>query len=160
MGSSPTSAAPYRPRLQESLKHTAMKTGTKRRGPLGAWLLSLPLALGCPTALWLIAGIFGQEPVTLIVAGVALLVHLVAYLVTGLPIFLRCFRNASSSIWRPQVGVPVGALLGVLGMLFLGLLLRRSADPLENPALYLLGGGYGVVTAIAALIQRPNLQTI
>jgi hypothetical protein len=128
----------------------------KHRGAFKAWLCSLPLALGCPTVCWLVSGLLYWDPIPLIIAAVALVVHFFSYLVTGLPIFLRCFRNASSLIWTPRGLIPVGILLGMIAVQFVPLLVGNHVNPMSNPGSYLMGGAYGLMTAIAALRQRPT----
>lgn len=132
-----------------------MKKGTRHRGALDAWVNSLPLALGCPTICWLGHGVLTWDPLSLIFAGCAVVVHFFAYLVTGLPIFLACFRNAFSPIWTPRVLIPVGILLATIAVQFVPLLVGNPAAPAAELAIYLMGVGYGFVTAIAALRQRP-----
>lgn len=131
----------------------------KRKKADEAWVYSLPLALGCPTVCWLVAGLLYRDTIPLIIAAVALVVHFFAYVATGLPIFLACFRNVSSPIWTPRGLVPVGILLGMIAMQFVPLLVGNRVDPMADLVSCLMGGGYGFVTAIAALRQRPTLES-
>lgn len=88
----------------------------------------------------------------------ALVVHLLSYFVTGLPIFLCMFEKQDSLIWRLPAGLATGALLGAGVPLIIWLL---SGTPLDSdlPWQLLMCAGYGVVTAIAAYRQRPIHQT-
>lgn len=134
-----------------------------------AWLKSLPLALGLPAGIWiLIWGTTqwrGLEQTSrseingvAIILGVTILVHLLAYVVTGLPIFLCRYKEAHSPIWMPEIGVPLGAAVGAL-VVFLTLgIFYRTGTTLLQPIPYLIGAGYGTATAIAALLQRPTRE--
>jgi hypothetical protein len=137
-----------------------MKTGIQHRSPFEAWLATLPLALGLPAVVWLIIEwkLFQREwPWGLIIYGIMILVHLGAYMVAGLPIFLNFYGHANSPIWAPVIGISSGAVLGVCALFVVYVILGGySHSALLALNLYLIGAGYGTATAIAALRQRPT----
>jgi energy-converting hydrogenase Eha subunit A len=139
-----------------------MKTPPSIRSAVAAWAASLPLALTMPAMVWMVVWAVSGElirnfSVCLLVVAAALVVHLLSYLVTGLPIFLCKFKNPQSLIWKLQVAFPAGVLLGCA--VVLGFMLFQSGSVFETPEMYLVCGGYGLATAIAAWLQRPKLQT-
>lgn len=88
--------------------------------------------------------------------GIATAVHFVAYLVTGPPIFLSVFRDGDSRVWMPVVGIPLGGILGAL--MASALVIHFNGLKSHLPwGFVAIGAGYGVVTAIAALRQRPTI---
>lgn len=91
------------------------------------------------------------------ILGIAMLCHLAAYAMTGLPIFYRFHRKADSRVWKPSAGIPLGATLGAVMLCVLfGILGAGWESSFRQPTFYLMGAGYGVATAIAALRQRPQ----
>ena len=140
-----------------------MKT---KSGPFNAWLKTLPLALGLPVVVWIfIWGISqwrGLDQLDryefkghTIVLGITILVHFLAYVFTGLPIFLNRYKKANSPIWMPDIGIPLGAALGALVVFFMLGIFGRTGATLFQPIPYVIGAGYGTVTAIVAIMQRP-----
>lgn len=139
-----------------------MKTKVQHRRPFKAWLATLPLALGIPAIAWTIIEwkqLHSTGMWALVIFGIMMLVHLSAYLLTGLPIFLSLYRNANSPIWTPVIGIPLGAVLGLTAyfLTFAALGSLRQSVLLE-PYFYLVGAGYGMATAIAALRERPQSE--
>lgn len=142
---------------------------TKPGTSLKAWAASLPLALGIPIVVW---GLFwGYGEIRRVnqwswsefngeaaAFGIATLIHFLAYVVTGLPIFLCQYGQPHSRIWMPTVGIPLGAVLGVIAILSLFSPFDTGEPVLLQGSLYVLGGGYGTATAIAAVLQRPTLR--
>lgn len=136
-----------------------MKTKVMQLGPFKAWMATLPMALGVPSIVWLIVDRAHFGSGALMVIGIMMLVHFSAYLVTGLPIFLCLYRETNSPIWTPVIGVPVGALLGMIAyFLTFAFLSGYRQSVLLDPYFYVVGVGYGVATAIAALLHRPTRQ--
>lgn len=142
---------------------------TKPRTSFKAWAASLPLALGIPVVVW---GLFwGYDEIRSMnqwswsefngqaaILGIATLIHFLAYVVTGLPVFLCQYGQPHSRIWMPTVGIPLGAILGVITILSLFSAFDGGVRVLLQGGLYVLGGGYGTATAIAAVLQRPTLR--
>lgn len=134
-----------------------------------AWLKTLPVALGLPAVVWILFwGISqwrGLDELNryefkgaAIVLSITILVHFLAYAVTGLPIFLSCYTKAGSPIWMADIGIPFGAVLGALAVFFLLLIFYRTGTTWFQPISYLIGAGYGVATATGALLQRPTRE--
>ena len=127
-----------------------------------AWLNSALIALAVPLPVWFAFQYWGSplserfSPLFLAIVGVASLVHLLAYVIFGMPIFLRFYRNAESPIWKLHNSLALGFLLGIVAMLFTLLCLRYSAHTFSNPQVYLTGGAYGLVSALSAYLVRPN----
>lgn len=139
-----------------------MKTPLHIRPALVAWASSLPLALTVPAVVWVVCGAATGELISnfgyfLMMVAIALAVHLLSYLMAGLPIFLIKFKKPQSHIWKLPVALPVGVLLGCT--VVLGFMLSMGGSISETPAMYLICGGYGLVTAVAAWLQRPKPQT-
>ncbi|RYD36599.1 MAG: hypothetical protein EOP87_05150 [Verrucomicrobiaceae bacterium] len=115
---------------------------------LKAWLRSLPIALGLPGIFWAVVALYRGEPVSripILVSG-PLLIQLIAYALTGLPIFLLCHRNSDSPIWMLPFALVAGTLLGACAVALI----------VPMPVYTILGAAYGLVTAIAAWLQRPR----
>lgn len=130
--------------------------------PFRAWAASLPLTLGIPPIVWAIHFCLEDGPpermkipITAL-TGMAL-VHLIAYSLTGLPIFLICHRHPGTAIWRLPFALITGTGLGALALDILFRSLGLYAH--WNPQIAALGAGYGLVTAIAAWRQRPQFPT-
>lgn len=139
-----------------------MNTCPRKRSASVAWLSSLPLALTVPAALWTFAyaadgKLIRNYDFWLAILAISAGVHLVSYLLTGLPIFLCMFRRPDSLIWRLPFGLTIGALLGAAAPLIMWLMSggRRDSD---LPWQLLICAGYGAITAIAAYRQRPIPQ--
>jgi len=144
-----------------------MKTKAAQRSPFNAWVATLPLALGLPAAvqilIWGTSQWRGLDRLnryeikgSAIILGVTILVHFLAYVVTGLPIFLSRYERANSPIWMADIGIFLGAAVGALAVFFLLGIFDRTGTTLFQPFPYLIGAGYGVATAIAVLFRRPT----
>jgi len=119
----------------------------------GAWKKSLTLALLPPTILWPVilwanAKQFPrlQDLLSLLsLLALAAGIHFLAYALTGLPMFLRWFRNPRSLIWYLPAAVATGMVTATLIFVALDLL-----------NLSYIGAAYGFITAFAAWRQRPR----
>jgi len=128
-----------------------MKNTSATSIPLQAWAASVPLALLLPLPLWIAStAILGDlDGETLVQLCMPIIIHFAAYLLTGLPIFLAVYRKPNSPVWKLPVALSLGTALGAsaLGLTFFGWGLH----------FILIGAGYGLLTAIAAYRQRPQL---
>ena len=71
------------------------------------------------------------------------ILHLVAYIVIGLPFFLLFWPKPHLKIWKWYVALPLGFILGVLPLVVI--------NWVAPAGILIMGGAYGVVTAVAAL---------
>jgi len=119
-----------------------------KKRPERAWTASLPLAAGLPAAFWMVGGAWIGKPMTALASLVLMQagVHIIAYALTGLPIFLLTYRNYDSPIWMLPFALVAGTLLGACAVALIA--------PL--PVYIFLGAAYGFITAIAAWLQRPR----
>lgn len=138
-----------------------MKPPLRQRSALGSWAASLPLALAIPAVIWTIFAIVEAASLrgldALPVIAIAMAVHLLSYLITGLPIFLCKFKSPGSRIWKLPVALLTGGLLGA-GFAFFVLIAVENLTLSAIPAACLGCGGYGLATAFAAWLQRPLPQ--
>ena len=86
----------------------------------------------------------------------ALGVHLASYFIFGVPLFLRFFRNPSALVWRIPWALTLGCVLGIIALLIALGLFGYSGRLIIEPQIYAIGAGYGLATAIAAYIARPE----
>lgn len=135
-----------------------MKTARYQRTPFRAWAASLPLALGIPPIFWIIEAVVHSSlnSTTFLIIGIEIVVHLLGYLVTGLPIFLTQYKNTDSCIWRLPVSLASGAALGLVMLCVTLMLFGYPSSTFGKPTVYLCGAGYGFITALAAYRQRPT----
>lgn len=138
-----------------------MKTADHKRTPFRAWAASLPLALAIPAVFWIIEAAFTSEApsslnsTTFLIIGIAIVVHLLGYLITGLPIFLTQYKNLGSCVWMLPVSLVLGAALGTVMLCFSFIFFGYPFSTFRKPECYLYGAGYGLITAFAAFRQRP-----
>lgn len=92
------------------------------------------------------------------VAGIAAAVHFLAFLVIGLPLFLRFYSRPEFPLWRWLPGIITGTMIGIISVpLVLSVLYSRP--PTEGLLQTAFAGGlYGSLTAIACLLNRPNVE--
>jgi len=94
----------------------------------------------------------------LAVAGIAAGVHFLTFILIGIPIFLHFYSRPQSVLWRWFPGVLVGTVIGITAVpLVLSVIYSRplSKDLIQSA---LAGGLYGGVTALASLVNRPNVE--
>ncbi|WAC19800.1 hypothetical protein OVA24_00215 [Luteolibacter sp. SL250] len=117
---------------------------------LKAWLKSLPLALGVPALCWLFFILSMGKPGIHVpyILGLVVGIHLITYLITGLPIFLIYHRRPGEMIWHPAVALTTGTILGGFGFILIFRTIGTEG--------LLIGAGHGFITAIAAWLQRPR----
>ena len=80
-------------------------------------------------------------------------VHLVAYLVIGLPFFIYFWPRIKSLVWRICLSLPLGFVMGYLSMLFLACIAYGCNIYQINKGVLagcMIGGLYGSVTAMVA----------
>ena len=94
---------------------------------------------------------FNNLVICLCISGVASVVHFLAFMVIGLPMFLKFYSRADVLLWKWSSGSVIGAKIG-------GLLL--SPFMIADPKNIFLGLGYGMITAWACLINRPDAAQI
>lgn len=119
---------------------------------LKAWLASLPLALLAPMIIWAVIFEFlekwdlqfGDLPALLAIFSLAGAIHFIAYALTGLVIFLFCFKKPHLKIWTFLGAVLTGTGAGALVFVIF-----------DFATLSYVGAAYGLITAIAAYRQRP-----
>ena len=90
----------------------------------------------------LISSITSGDP-NVIVVLIAGIVHLVAYAVIGLPLFLIYWPKPRSIVWKWYVALPLGLILGMTPLFII--------DPHSQYELFLIAGAYGVVSTVATL---------
>ena len=138
-----------------------------------AWLQSLPWVLGGPICGWLLFCVYGwvQEPAlglgaviyyTCLFGGIGGVIHLIAYLLFGLPLFHFGYRNPNSSIWKTKFAISFGGVSGYAAFLAVLVILRNGdilwGGEIRRPDLVspLVGLVYGVWTATCAVRQKPK----
>jgi hypothetical protein len=138
-----------------------------KRNALKAWARSSLVCIVASPAILLMWALFepstfsgmsltsAQVGLFFAISGVAAVVHFLAFIVFGLPLFLRFHREPYSRLWRWPFGIAIGAIIGGLSLpIEPALAWGRPIDyGLESVA---LGAFYGVVTAIACLLNRPK----
>lgn len=131
------------------------------RAPVDAWLKSLPIALVVPPlvlqTLMMMAGDFHSDWIAMVFLNVILIFsHLYAYAVLGLPLFLEFHRTPEALLWKPAFALVLGAALGC-GCIFFYLAASGQAEgAVRELSVWGVGLTYGVVTAVAAWLQRPR----
>jgi len=92
------------------------------------------------------------------VSGVAAVIHFLAFIAFGLPLFLRFHREPCSRLWQWPYGIAIGATIGTLSVSFVPALAwgRPIGHALYESAF--MGALYGTVTAIACLLNRPKMS--
>ena len=138
-----------------------MRLRLRAKSPGIAWLKSVPVALLIPLPFWLVGEVFttpSERMSTMLFAVVALAlgVHLASYFIFGVPLFLRFFRNPSALVWRIPWALTLGCVLGIIALLIALGLFGYSGRLIIEPQIYAIGAGYGLATAIAAYIARPE----
>ena len=142
-----------------------MKTPLRKRSAFVAWAASVPLALAIPAVVWWISGVVADGSMKnvngtfYVIVGFAMGVHLVSYLITGLPIFLIRFKSPESNIWYLPVSLAAGTLIGAGVAFFAFLVISKGSSFTGMWEACLICAGYGFATAIGAWLQRPNPQT-
>ena len=81
---------------------------------------------------------------------VAVVGHFTAFAILGIPIFVKLYPNPNSLLWKWSAGSITGAILGgvTLPLVFL--------EP--DPRLAFIGVIYGMITAWACLLNRPDVE--
>ncbi len=92
------------------------------------------------------------------ISGVAALTHFLAFIVFGLPLFLRFYRVPYSRLWRWPFGLVIGAIIGASSVPFVPALAWGHSIDHELLQTAALGAFYGAVTAIACLLNRPDVE--
>ncbi|MFT6863075.1 MAG: hypothetical protein ACJAVK_001636 [Akkermansiaceae bacterium] len=132
--------------------------------PSEGWVNSLSRVLLWPTCLYLLYGLlaFFEDPDFLMFvalgAGVGVFIHFVAYLMIGLPLYLLFWRTGAE-LWTWKRGLLTGSGLGAFVLLAISLMgggLPTSLGELMGGCF--LGGGYGLITAGAAIVSRRELE--
>jgi len=131
------------------------------RAPVDAWLKSLPIALAVPPlvlhTLMVMAGDFHSDWIAMVFLYVILILsHLYAYAVLGLPLFLEFHRTPEAFLWKPAFALGLGAALGCACIFFYLAASGQAATAVRDPWVWGIGLTYGVVTAVAAWLQRPK----
>jgi ABC-type transport system involved in multi-copper enzyme maturation permease subunit len=139
---------------------------------LRAWAKSSVICLVASPAIFLLWDLFESSPshgvgsasaqigLFLAVAGIAAGVHLLAFLLFGLPMFLSFYSLPDSVLWRWMPGVLTGTIIGIASVpLTLSVLYSRpfTQGLLESA---LAGAIYGGITALACLLNRPNVEQV
>jgi len=125
------------------------------RGAFVGWLKSCRItvwasAIIVPGMDWVSGDAYFQQygvSTGLSVIAIASFFHLIAYLVTGLPIFLLLFGKDHSLIWKWPVGLVLGTGIGAAVSTLVG----------QNAAAIGMGACYGLLTAGAALLTKKLL---
>jgi len=87
------------------------------------------------------------------------LIHFLAFLVFGLPLFLLFHPKPGSRLWRWPFGIAIGAIIGVLSLTVV--LALAYSRPVNQELFGTVGGAlYGSITAIACLFNRPNFEQV
>ena len=134
--------------------------------PWKAWSKSLPVAMGIPAALWLILMLIAAalEPnnlggtlvFTVIILFYSGIVHLVAYAVVGLPLFVFGGTSDCDWMWRMPIALPLGIVAGVIpAILLISLFSGPGVFSQESWIVVLILAVYGATTGFAASRQRP-----
>ncbi|MFT5883338.1 MAG: hypothetical protein ACI9FG_001851 [Crocinitomicaceae bacterium] len=103
-------------------------------------------AIFSAAGIFIILLLFVEGGSAIFVAFIAALVHAAAYTVLGLPLYLIFWPKPGSIIWRWQVALPLGFLLGCVPFVIISF---------ESMA-WLLTGCYGLVSALASLWVNKN----
>jgi H+/Cl- antiporter ClcA len=141
-----------------------------KRDALKAWAKSSFVCIVASPAIFMIWELLESGPpgggnltsaqigLFLAISGVAAVTHLLAFTVFGLPLFLRFHREPSSRLWQWPFGIVVGLIIGTLAVPFVPALAwgRPIGQGLIEGAT--MGALYGTVTAIACLLNRPNVE--
>jgi hypothetical protein len=139
-----------------------MKLRSQPKTAGNAWLRSLPIALSLPVPVWIINELFTSpsseklSPLFFAILGIAVIVHLIAYAIFGLPIFYRFYSSPTSLIWDIRTATAFGGILGIVGICLTLVLFGYSTNTFKDPTIYISGFGYGMATAIAAYLVRPT----
>jgi len=141
-----------------------------KRSALKAWARSALVCIVASPVILLVWGLLksgtsggigsvsAQVGLFLAIAGVAAVVHFLAFIAFGLPLFLRFYPAPRSRLWRWPSGIAIGVMIGVLSLpVLLALLYSR---PIGHGLFETAVGGafYGGITAIACLLNRPNVE--
>jgi len=133
----------------------------ERIEPLEAWCRSVPCVILWPLVLYILGGLpilsngFGVLSVVGLAAGIGLTIHLMAYLVVGVPVYLL-FWKSCPTLWTLKMGLLVGVILGGFTLVGLFLFLYGVIHESEMMMLFFVGGVYGVITAAAAIYSCRN----
>lgn len=150
----------------------SMQSGGPKSRTLKAWGRASAICVVASPAILLVWDLFesrASDPIGsttariglfLAIAGIAACVHFLAFLLIGLPLFLRYYSRPKSPLWRWLPGILTGTIVGIATVpMVLSLLYGRSiADSFLESAM--AGGLYGSVTALACLLNRPSLKQI
>ena len=103
---------------------------------------------------------FSQIGLFFAIAGVAAVVHFLAFVAVGLPLFFRFHPAPGSRLWKWPSGIAIGVVIGASLLPFvLAILYGRPIDyALTETAA--VGALYGGITAIACLLNRPNVEQV
>lgn len=121
----------------------------------------MPLALALPPVLWLFYIALNRKGAVELNVNIlgflaySIFIHLISYLVTGLPIFLFQFRKLPSLVWELPVSLIVGILMGITPFVLFFASMGFGKVLSVDARIYLIGAGYGGITAFAAYCQRP-----
>ena len=85
------------------------------------------------------------------------LVHLISYIVIGLPLFNHVYEYPNSQIWSVGYSAACGITAGTLAFLLLWLLFKGYSPNLE---FLLIGAIYGLWTALSARRFRPKREDL
>jgi ABC-type phosphate/phosphonate transport system permease subunit len=110
-----------------------------------AWARSLPFIFVVPQALWFCFGVWSLGAVVFYAMFVSLIVHFLAYLVTGLPLFAYFWKHPDSLLWKLPNAIFAGTFIGAV----VPLVLTGFASSDVGPAC-VLTGFYGAITAVGA----------
>ena len=131
------------------------KSGTR------SWLRSLPYALAIPVPFWFIGEFLTGNRSELLssfmfmLIGVSIVVHALSYGIIGLPFFAYFFKKPTAKIWHPCWLAGSGFILGVVTFVLVLVAFGYSRETFEDPLIYLIGAGYGLVTGAVAHAARP-----
>jgi hypothetical protein len=142
---------------------------TMQVSPFSAWMRSLPIALGVPAFVFLICMLIelalkpssgGFSLLFFVMLGASILVHFVSYLLIGFPIFFAFHRKLDSKVWRLSLAIPFGLVVGSVAIFAVLYGMGYNESALQNPQIYFIGAGYGLITALSACKQRPKANKI
>lgn len=79
-------------------------------------------------------------------------IHMIAYFLIGVPFFIAFWPQDRSKVWKLKFSLPLGALLGFIGMWVIFSIIdsRPLRLDLKSATELLSGSAYGVVTAFVA----------
>lgn len=141
-----------------------------KRNALKAWAKSSWICIAASPVVLLVWELFesgasegigsasAQKGLFFAISGVAAVVHFLAFIAFGLPLFLRFHPAPNSRLWRWPSGIAIGVMIGASSLpIVLALLYRR---PIDYRLIETAGGGafYGGITAMACLLNRPNVK--